>query len=328
MTFLPRLIFIFAIAVAAMGQHVSASAAQSDDAAPAFSYPIGWPGENLGDGFFIRHGYATENTWYNPGYWHTGEDWYAIEGDTAGAGVYAIADGHVVFAGSEYPGRVVIVEHARGLYSMYGHLGYDLPVAEGDEVVRGDLVGTVLDRADSVPNHLHFEVRRFFLMEEVNGRVPRYGFNCGVNCPPGPGYWPIDAPDHPSKVGWRYPTHVIAKRMFPDGAPEGAEVVVASQPSAPSVALWSAPEGDEGAEQIGDLPLQAGERFFLLGVSAGNEGRTGESAGAYELWYEIALGDGERAWVSAATASSFETGGDGRPSTVRLEFLPAVVAAA
>jgi len=47
-----------------------------------WSYPIGLPDRAPGDGFFIRHGYITENTWYNPGYWHTGEDWYALEGDT------------------------------------------------------------------------------------------------------------------------------------------------------------------------------------------------------------------------------------------------------
>ena len=42
-------------------------------AAPVrYSYPIGVPGRPLGDGFFIRHGYTVENTWYNPGYWHTG----------------------------------------------------------------------------------------------------------------------------------------------------------------------------------------------------------------------------------------------------------------
>ena len=66
---------------------------------PAYSYPIGTPGKPLGDGFFIRHGVQVENTWYNPGYWHTGEDWYAIEGDTAGAHVYAVADGEVACAG-------------------------------------------------------------------------------------------------------------------------------------------------------------------------------------------------------------------------------------
>ena len=90
-----------------------ATAAPSPNAAPAppsslFSYPIGVPGEPLGDGFFIRDGAEVENTWYNPGYWHTGEDWYAVAGDTAGAHVYAIADGAVVYVGGNYPGRVVI----------------------------------------------------------------------------------------------------------------------------------------------------------------------------------------------------------------------------
>src|SRR5436853_319589 len=93
-----------------------------------FSYPIGIPGQPLGDGFFIRHGMQAENTWYNPGYWHTGEDWYAIAGDTAGANVYVIADGAVVYVGGNYPGRVVIVRHAGDLYSMYGHLDPHLKI--------------------------------------------------------------------------------------------------------------------------------------------------------------------------------------------------------
>jgi hypothetical protein len=28
---------------------------------------MGFPGRPLGDGLLVRHGYATENTWYNPG---------------------------------------------------------------------------------------------------------------------------------------------------------------------------------------------------------------------------------------------------------------------
>ena len=44
--------------------------------------------------------------------------------------------------------------------------------------------------------------------------VPRYDFRCGANCPPGPGYWPIDAPDLPSDLGWRNPTHTINRRAF------------------------------------------------------------------------------------------------------------------
>jgi len=42
--------------------------------ASAVAYPIGLAGQVPGDGFVIRHGSATENTWYNPGWWHTGED--------------------------------------------------------------------------------------------------------------------------------------------------------------------------------------------------------------------------------------------------------------
>ncbi len=84
--------------------------------------PIGFPDRLPGDGFIVRHGYATENTWFNPGWFHAGEDWYATSGDTASALIYAVADGDVVFAGWEYPGLVVIVRHADDLYSMYGHL--------------------------------------------------------------------------------------------------------------------------------------------------------------------------------------------------------------
>src|SRR5215208_8219291 len=97
----------------------------------SFGYPVGQPGRVFGDGFLIRHGYATENTWYLPGYLHAGEDWYTAEGDAAGAGVYAAAAGEVVFAGSDYPGRVVIVQHTDDLFSMYGHLAYALAVELG-----------------------------------------------------------------------------------------------------------------------------------------------------------------------------------------------------
>src|SRR5687768_11943571 len=191
---------------------------RAQGALPRFSYPIAWPGELPGDGFRIRHGYATENTWYNPGYWHTGEDWYALEDETAGAEVHAIAAGEVVFAGSDYPGRVVIVQHEDDLFSMYGHLDYSLPVGEGQAVERGQVLGTVLLRTDgAAPSHLHLEVRTFLTTFEVNGEGPRYGFGCGYQCPPGPGYWPIDAPEHPSVMGWRNPTHVIARRAFPGG---------------------------------------------------------------------------------------------------------------
>src|SRR5215210_6619085 len=109
-----------------------------------FGYPVGQPGHVFGDGFQVRHGYAAENTWYLPGYLHAGEDWYTIEGDAAGAGVYAAAAGEVVFTGSDYPGRVIIVRHTNDLFSMYGHLDFALSVGVGDVAERGQPLGNIL----------------------------------------------------------------------------------------------------------------------------------------------------------------------------------------
>ncbi len=294
------------------------TAAQADG--EGFGFPIGLPGRVPGDGFVVRHGYATENTWYIPGWWHSGEDWYLAEGETAGVPVLATAAGEVVFAGYEYPGLVVIVRHADDLYSMYGHLGYALPVAVGDRVGRGDPVGTVLDRTDGrAPSHLHVEIRTFLTTPEVNGAAPRYDVGCGYECPPGPGYWPIDAPEHPSALGWRNPTHVVGNRL---GAPVGAEAVVSATAPA-ETERWSAPAGDPGAEPAGVLPLAAGDRVPLLEIAAGSEASTGTGSEAYRLWFRIALPDGGDGWVRAAVPSDLETGSDGRPSSVRFDLLPA-----
>jgi hypothetical protein len=298
-------------------------ASRAAETMPAFSLPIGLPGKVLGDGFLIRHGYCCENTWYNTGWLHTAEDYYRLDGNTAGAGVYAIADGEIVFADSDYPGRVIIVQHADNLYSMYGHLDYTLAV-DNSAVRRGQLLGTVLDRGDGrAPSHLHFEVRTFLTKTDVNGSNPRYGVRCGFNCAPGPGYWPIDAPEHPSDIGWRNPTHVIANRAF-DGVPtDDAEVVVASG-SRDSASLWSEPSDHADAEQVGDLPLNAGDRYRLLLIATGQEASHETSAEGYRLWYRIAVPDVGRVWIQAAIPSTNDIGSDGRPSSIRLEFLPAV----
>ena len=287
-----------------------------------FSYPIGTPGRPLGDGFFIRHGAQAENTWYNPGYWHTGEDWYALEGDTAGAQVFAIAEGEVVYAGANYPGRVVIVRHADALFSMYGHLDPALSVRVGQRVARGAPIGTVLRRGDETPNHLHFEVRAFLTARDVNGAAPRYPFRCGRNCPPGPGYWPIDAPDLPGDLGWLNPTHAINRRMRPAGAT--GELVVASRPASDTITLWSAPPGEAARSALGELRLEPGQRLMLLAVYAGPEDPQATSALAYQLWYQVELPDRRRGWVQAAVPAAFETGSDGRPSSVYFNFFPAL----
>ncbi len=287
-----------------------------------FGYPIGWPDRQPADGFFIRHGYAVENTWFNPNYWHAGEDWYAETGDTAGAEVYAVAAGEVMYVGSNYPGRVVIVRHADDLFSMYGHLDPAVDVAVSDRVELGERLGVVLRRGDTVPNHLHFELRTFFTTPEVNGAQPRYPFRCGVNCAPGPGYWPIGAPDHPSDQGWRNPLHVIAGRMFAaDAAAPLGTVVVPQEPPVAELPLWSAPANRPDARQVGGLALTPGQPFALLELATGPEDERGTSAEAYTLWYRIALPDGGDAWVQGAIADGFERGGDGRPATVRLTLL-------
>ncbi len=319
-----RRTFLQIMTATGLAMHVRPGPVRAQTLAPAFSYPLGLPDRPLGDGLFVRHGYATENTWYNPGWWHTGEDWYLAEGETGGLGVYAAAAGEIVFAGSEYPGLVVIIAHAEGLYSMYGHLDYALAIEPGQVVARGQALGTVLVRGDGrAPSHLHFEMRTFFTTPEVNGDAPRYGVGCGFECPPGPGYWPIDAPEHPSDLGWRNPTHVINRRAWVEGVPVGVEAIV-SEAAPASTPLWSAPADVVGAEPRGELTLIAGDRYALLAVDTGEEDAIGTSAEGYRVWYRIALTDGGEGWVQAAIPDAFDTGSDGRPS-VRFDFLPVVI---
>jgi len=305
---------------ATLASRVKSAAAQSVPL--VFGYPVGQPGRVFGDGFLVRHGYATENTWYLPGYRHAGEDWYTTEGDAAGTGVYAAAAGEVVFTGSDYPGRVVIIRHDYDLYSMYGHLDYALLVGTGNVVERGQPLGTILARTDGrAPSHLHFEIRTFLTTPEVNGDSPRYGFACGVDCPPGPGYWPIDAPEHPSVIGWRNPTHVIADHTE---VLDGSEAVVAMTATG-EANVWSAPQPDD-AEPLRSLLLRPGDHYALLAIDAGPAASEGTSAEAYRLWYRLAMTDGTLGWVQAALPSANDSGSDGRPSSVRFAFLPAVVA--
>jgi hypothetical protein len=106
---------------------------------------------------------------------------------------------------------------------------------------------------------------------------------------------------------------------------DGSEAVFAA--TAPdAVDLWSAPAPDEGAERVGTILVAPGDRFPLLDIDAGPGASEEVSAEAYRLWYRIALADEESAWVQAAVPSANDIGSDGRPSSVRFDFLPAVVA--
>ncbi|MGN6483243.1 MAG: murein hydrolase activator EnvC family protein [Thermomicrobiales bacterium] len=282
------------------------------------SVPIRWPGRLAGDGFLILHGYAAENVAF-AGWWHTGENWYAIDGgDTAGAEVLAVAPGVVVFAGYDYPGPVVIVQHTPDRYSMYGHLDYALSVSEGDAVEAGQAIGTVLRRTDDggSPSHLHFEIRDFLFRDEVNGDNPSYGVHCGYQCAPGPGYWPQDAPEHPSQLGWLNPLEEMT--TWREGGP-AFEVTVSESGVGRSVDLLASPEATAAVRST--VTLAEGRTFSVTDVASAPPVGTGTSAVAYAVWYRTTV-DGLEGWFSAIAVSNEAVRSDGRPSAVELLVIP------
>lgn len=276
-----------------------------------------------GDGFVIRHGFACENTIFQPGLHHCAEDFYARDGaETAGAQVLAMAPGEVVFVGSNYPGRVIVIRHDESLYSQYGHLAFEPLVVVGDVVATGQQTATVhqIGTEFAVPSHLHVELRTFLYQDIVNGEHPEYGFNCGYQCAPGPGYWPLTAPQHPAELGWRNPTHQLAQMLRDGGIPSGGEVVVSQDADGQEVELRTNPADD--ATVRATTPLVGGTRLALLDVAAGDPAGTGSSALAYDLWYLVRMENGDEGWILAAVPSDADTGSDGRPSGVRLRLLP------
>jgi len=93
----------------------------------------------------------------NPGSreFHTGVDF----GVPSGTPIKAVADGVVVLAG-EYGGygKAVVIRHANGLSTIYGHLS-EIKVEEGKEVKQGDVIGLSGNTGRSTGPHLHFEIR-------------------------------------------------------------------------------------------------------------------------------------------------------------------------
>lgn len=291
----------------------------------AFSYPVAWPDRVPGEGFYVKHGYACQNAISYPGLAHTGENWYGSDRIADGVPVLACADGTVVYADYDYPGRVVVVQHAPELYSMYGHMAYELEVEAGQSVRRGQRLGSILRWPDDITrSHLHFELRTFLYADRINGEHPSYGFTCGYQCAPGPGYWPLDAPEHPSDLGWRNPTHMVGHRMLPLGARAAAIEAVATDDAGASTELWSGPPWREGSTRAGEASIAAGDRLPLLQVTAGAEAARDRDATGYRLAYRLLLPNGERAWVRAVVPATDAVNADGAPAAIRYPFIPAV----
>ncbi|BDI15323.1 hypothetical protein ANSO36C_11250 [Nostoc cf. commune SO-36] len=90
-------------------------------------------------------------------FFHSGIDLLA----PVGSNVQAIAPGTVAFASDQGSyGKLVIINHSGGLQSRYAQLD-TIKVTVGQQVKKGDLLGTVGTSGQPTSNqpHLHFEVR-------------------------------------------------------------------------------------------------------------------------------------------------------------------------
>lgn len=121
--------------------------------------------EQLWDGLFqvpvtntiVTSPYGNSRS-YNGGpfeIFHTGVDF----GGTIGTPILAPAAGVVVYTGNlELRGRVVVINHGRGVMTAYFHLS-DIFVAEGDVVTQGQTVAAGGNTGLSTGPHLHWDLR-------------------------------------------------------------------------------------------------------------------------------------------------------------------------
>jgi len=90
---------------------------------------------------------------------HFGIDYVAPKGTP----VEAVSDGRVISAGwSGGYGRLVVVGHAEGYQTRYGHLsGFGKGIRNGTPVRQGQVVGYVGSTGLSTGPHLHYEVHKY-----------------------------------------------------------------------------------------------------------------------------------------------------------------------
>lgn len=126
--------------------------------ADGFDFPVGKPDA---EGYYKSRGFLRH---------HPGEDWNGVGGGNTDLGdpVYSIGHGMVVFAKDVRMGwgNVVIVRHTymskgelKTVDSFYAHLDR-ITVQHGQQVLRGQQVGTIGTNRGMYTAHLHFEVRK------------------------------------------------------------------------------------------------------------------------------------------------------------------------
>jgi len=144
--------------------------------ADGFDFPVGKPDAG---GYYKARGMRLRPPV------HFGEDWNGRGGGNTDLGdpVYSIANGVVVWAYDVRAGwgNVVIIRHAyrdpstgkvRYCDSLYGHLD-EMEVKVGEEVKRGEKIGTIGNNRGMYAAHLHFEIRHNLNIGMHRNRAPR-----------------------------------------------------------------------------------------------------------------------------------------------------------
>jgi murein DD-endopeptidase MepM/ murein hydrolase activator NlpD len=263
-----------------------------------FDWPMGsWAGEELvlGENVTIMQEFRNVNP-YKDNKQHAGVDLNADTGVdlTDGLPVYAAADGVVLCdntakadALQDYPGRVVVIQHTLNdgkiVYSMYGHLA-DLLVSPGDEVRRGDQIGSIIYQKDL--SHLHFEIRGFSYWSGKLGEPidqPPEDRNDQISCA-GPGYKP-----HGERTledyGWLDPVEFYYNHRppYPRAVVLNGRLSVAApgDPAPPERRKHAVyPEPMFGLEPITFLP------GFTVVTAVGVE-TTEDDERRYQTWYRV-----------------------------------------
>ncbi|MFJ8808500.1 peptidoglycan DD-metalloendopeptidase family protein [Streptomyces sp. NPDC102490] len=99
--------------------------------------------------------FGVPGSMWSSGY-HTGLDFPAATGTP----VKSVDDGRVTYAKSGGPyGNHILIDHGRGLASMYAHLSR-MTAKTGQDVIRGQGIGKVGATGNTTGPHLHLEARR------------------------------------------------------------------------------------------------------------------------------------------------------------------------
>ena len=141
--------------------------------ADGFQLPVGNNGD--GKGYYKARGMTPNG--------HLGEDWDGVGGGDTDLGdpVTATAHGIVLFARDFHLGwgNVIILRHAyleagqvTYVDSLYGHLN-EILVHEGDQVKRGQKIGTIGNNHGMYSAHLHFEMRKNLRIGMARSAFPR-----------------------------------------------------------------------------------------------------------------------------------------------------------